>query len=101
MLVGAPRVRERRQLAAEVDEVLVAFRPVVEEREFLGDRGLRLRGRRLHGEHVDGRAHARFLIQRTPWGVSSRTIPSLASWSRIASDLAKSRERFAAARSSI
>jgi len=40
MLLGLPLVREGRQLAAEVDQVLVALGPVTEEGEFLGDGGL-------------------------------------------------------------
>src|SRR5690606_550646 len=44
------RVGERWQLAAEVDQVLVAFGPVAEKRELLADRGLRLRGGGFEGE---------------------------------------------------
>ena len=44
MLFGLPVFREGRQLAAEVDQVLVALGPVAEEAEFLGDGGLGLGG---------------------------------------------------------
>src|SRR5690606_5795363 len=96
VLLGPPFLRERRQLAAEIDQVLVALGPVAEERELLGDRGLRLRGAGLEGERRV--AHPRF--QRTPCGVSSSTMPSAASCARIASARAKSRACLAAARSS-
>src|SRR4051812_8940724 len=98
MLLGLPFLRERRQLAPQVDQVLVSLRPVAEERELLRNRGLRLRRGWLHRKN-GGRVHARF--QRTPCGVSSSSTPSRASWSRIASERAKSRDCLAAARSSI
>ncbi|KAG1447114.1 hypothetical protein G6F57_017151 [Rhizopus arrhizus] len=44
VLLGLPFLREGRQLAAEVDQVLVALGPVAEEAEFLGDGGLGLGG---------------------------------------------------------
>ena len=50
VLVGLQRVRKRRQLAAEVDQVLVALGPVAEEGEFVGDRGLRVAGGGFEGE---------------------------------------------------
>ena len=68
-----------------------------EEREFLGDRGLRVGGGGFEREHRA--AHARF--QRTPCGVSSSRMPSSASCWRIASARAKSRDFFASMRSSI
>src|SRR5690606_18294269 len=94
-----PLLGEGRQLAAEVDQVLVALGPVAEERELVGDRGLRLGG---GGFEREGRvAHAGALrVQRTPRGVSSSTMPSPASCARIASARAKSRACLAAVRSS-
>src|SRR5690606_16454480 len=128
---------EGRQLAPEVDQVLVALGPVAEEAEFFldgllggggggfeGEGGV---GQRFHAReggmeqgrvlsqkdlvgaasaaptralvHIDGYVLPRF--QRTPCGVSSSTMPSAASWSRMASARAKSRAFLAAARSSI
>src|SRR5690606_12279606 len=96
VLVGLPFLGEGRQLAAQVDQVLVALGSVAEEAEFLGDRALCVGGGRFHREH--GLVHDR--RQRTPCGVSSSSTPSPASWSRIASARAKSRAFFAALRSS-
>src|SRR5207342_2011665 len=125
VFLGLPGVGEGGQLAAKVDEVLVALRPVAEEGEFVADRalcfagaGFEGEGRGIHGAILPrviarllcaittkGQApcactgHPRF--QRTPWAVSSSTTPSPASWSRMASARAKSRDFFAALRSSI
>src|SRR5690606_13236875 len=133
VLLGLPLLGKRRQLAAQVDQVLVALGPVGEEREFVADGLLGLRGGGFEGEGAGGhwllvgdggrpgpcrgarrpglpwRADAgaarrrgqRFLAQRTPCGVSSSTMPSAASWSRMASARAKSRALRAAWRSSI
>src|SRR5690606_3730439 len=105
VLLGLPRLRELRQLAAQVDQVLVALGPVAEEAELLADRVLRgLRGRFEREGGCGGVGHGYLLSQprrqRTPAGVSSSSTPSAASWSRIASARAKARAFLAAARSS-
>src|SRR5690606_32402952 len=75
-----------RELPAEVDDVLVAIDPVVEDFE-LGD------------EFLLGCAdlvHQPALRHRVPPGPSSITMPSAASWSRMRSAAAKSRRARAA-----
>src|SRR5690606_38109055 len=102
MLLGLPLFGELRQLASKVDQVLVALGPVAEERELLADCRLGLGSGGFQRER--GR-HGRVLLfhcrrQRTPAGVSSSRMPSLASWSRISSARLKSRFFFARLRSS-
>src|SRR5690606_14470 len=91
--LGLPFLGEGRQLAAEVDQVLVTLGPVTEQGEFVGDGGLGLGGAGF------GRTH-QARLQRTPCGVSSSRMPSAASWLRMASARAKSRAALAALRSS-
>src|SRR6185312_5905753 len=82
-----------RQLAADIDQVLIAPRPVVEESEFLDDF-------LLHALDV-GCVHQLAIFQRVPCGPSSIATPMAASSSRIASARAKSRAARAARRASI
>ena len=59
-LLGLEFVGEGRQLAAQVDQILIAFGPVAEEGELLGDVVLRLRGSRASD------VHAFIILRRMP-----------------------------------
>ena len=68
-LLGLLRLRKRRQLAAQVDDVLVAIHPVVEQRELLDQFALGVGNRRpVHGQFPARR-------QRVPSGPSRMTMP--------------------------
>src|SRR6185312_4899460 len=91
--IGSFRVGQRRQLASEVDQVLVAAGPVIEETEFVDDLLLRI----LDG----GCVHQFAIFQRVPSAPSSMATPIAASSARIASARAKSCAARAARRASI